>query len=55
MDFKQAGLYWTSTMNDHRADGALQPFFRWFSGGPATGRFSNFPECVGMSVRYVMD
>ena len=54
-DFKQAGLYWTSTMNDHRADGALQPFFRWFSGGPATGRFSNFPECVGMSVRYVMD
>ena len=54
-DFKQAGLYWTSTMNDHRADGALQPFFRWFSGGPATGRFSNFPECVGMSERYVMD
>lgn len=54
-EFKQLGYYWTSTINDHRADGAVQPFFRWFSGGPATGRFSNFPECVGMSVRYVMD
>lgn len=54
-DFKSLGFYWTSTINDHRKDKQEQPFYRFFSGGPATGRFSDFPPCVGMSVRYVMD
>lgn len=49
------GYYWTSTINDHRSDGQLNPYYRFFSPGPATGRFSDFPTCVGMSVRYVMD
>lgn len=49
------GYFWTSTINDHRADGQLNPYYRFFSPGPATGRFSDFPTCVGMSVRYVMD
>lgn len=51
----ELGFFWTSTINDHRADGQLNPYYRFFSSGPATGRFSDFPTCVGMSVRYVMD
>lgn len=49
------GYFWTSTINEHRPDGQLNPYYRFFSPGPATGRFSDFPDCVGMSVRYVMD
>lgn len=49
------GYVWTSTINDHRADQQLQPFYRFFSPGLGTGRFSDFPTCVGMSIRYVMD
>lgn len=49
------GYFWTSTINEHRPDGQKNAYFRFFSPGPATGRFSDFPECVGMSVRYVMN
>lgn len=51
----ELGFFWTSTINDHRSDGQLNPYYRFFSSGVATGRFSDFPSCVGMSVRYVMD
>lgn len=54
-NFKEQGFCWTSTINEHRSDGQLQPYYRYFSVGIATGRFSDFPKCVGLSVRYVMD
>lgn len=54
-DLGTLGYCWTSTINEHRKDGQLQPFYRFFTGGNATGRFSDWPACVGLSIRYVMD
>ncbi len=54
-DYKSLGFYWTSTINEGRPDGQLNPFYRFFSSGPGTGRFSDFPSQVALSVRYVMD
>lgn len=54
-DCNQLGFYWTSTINENRSDGQLNAYYRFFSSGTGTGRFSDFPSCVGLSVRYVMD
>lgn len=52
-DFKSLGYCWTATYSTKPT--SPNPWYRFFSGGTGTGRFCDFPTCVGLSVRYVMD
>jgi len=50
-NLNELAFFWTATIHPAKEN----PYYRFFSGGTGTGRFSDFPACVGTSIRYVMD
>lgn len=52
-DFQSMGFYWTAI--DDNAGPGSSPYYRFFPPGDGTGRWNNWPGCVGLSARYVRD
>ncbi|CAL1519682.1 fibrobacter succinogenes major paralogous domain-containing protein [Chitinophaga sp. MM2321] len=52
-DFQSMAFYWTGL--DEGVASGESPYYRFYPPGNGTGRWNNWPNCVGLSVRYVRD